>query len=233
MITLINLHMLSQENYDRAVAVLKKNTTLRKIAKGFVFRRVLLDVKDPLKGYSLSAWEDREAMRVGHSHPDVPLLEHENVAGVRRVYEKTSSGKVLVFPSTDADLYEIDTEIVNEGINYKTWANRYTQISYHVLHEENREQGLEVLRKNTPIASKLKGFVSRQVYVGADNPLKAYSITTWETLKDLEAFRGAPGRPVITRGDDGMSYEKTKNGPVPVFPQVRGGVFKTIDEAYA
>ena len=232
MITLINLHILSEEHYDRAVEVLKKNTELRKIAKGFVFRRVAFDVKDRLRGYGFSAWEDRESMRVGQSHPDRPELESEDVEGTRRVYEKTPSGNLLLFPSTDAHLYEVDMEIVNEGVNYKTWKNRYTQISYHGLHEENREQGLEVLRKNTPIASKQKGFVSRQVYAGVDEPLRAFSVTTWETLEDLEAFRGAPGRPVMVRGDDRMNYEKTDSGLVPVFPVVSGGVFTTMDEAY-
>ncbi len=230
--TNITLHMLSEENYDHALELLKRITALRKGTRGLAFRRVSVDVKDKLRVITINAFQSDEAEKEYLKNPGRPTLIDEYAGGKRRVYEKTPSGNVLVFTHVDAETYEVDTEIVNKKINYKAWENRYTQFSYHGLHEKNRELGLEVLRKNTPIASKQKGFVSRQVYVGADKPLKAYSVTTWETLKDLEAFGSTPGRPVIVNGSDGMNYLKTDKGQVPVFPENTWGVFKTINEAY-
>ena len=48
MVTLITLHLLSSDNYDHALGVLKKNTDLAKKAKGFVSRKVVIDIKDRL-----------------------------------------------------------------------------------------------------------------------------------------------------------------------------------------
>ena len=167
---------------------------------------------------------DLDAFR---KNPERPTLIFKG----SQMFEKGSSGEVLVFTKVDVDVFKVDNEASSSRGNPKSWKNRFTQISLHMFHEKNYQQGLDILRVNTPIASKQKGFVSRQVYVGIDKPLKGYSIATWETMKDLEGYRTVPGRPEIVRGDDGMSYEKTTTGLVPVFPLVESGVFQIAFEA--
>ena len=230
MITLITLHMLSPDNYDQAIGVLTKNTELGRKAQGFVTRKVLIDVENRLRGYSMTTWRSKEVMDKFLQSPERPPLEFEGED--MRVYEKTPSGRVLVFTHVDTDSFETDAEATSATVeNPLSWTGRLAQISLHLLHEENRERGLDVLRRNTPIAAGQPGFVSRQVYVCGYRPLKSYSVATWETREALEAFRSAPGRPVIVHGDDGMTYEKSGETLTPVFPMVQSGVYQTIDEA--
>ncbi len=230
MITLITLHMLSRGNYGQAMGVLTKNTELARKAKGFVSRRVLIDVEDRLKGYSITTWESREDMDAFLKSPERPTLEFEGEE--MKVYEKTSSGRVLVFTHVDTGIFKIDVEAANHALSdSSTWKGRYAQVSLHMLDARNRERALDVLRGNTSIAAKQEGFVSRQVYVGVEKPLKGYSVATWETKEAMEAFRHVPGRPVIVGGEGDMKYEKTTEGLIPVFPLVDSRVFQTVDEA--
>jgi hypothetical protein len=49
-----------------------------------------------------------------------------------------------------------------------------TMITLHMLSEENREQAKWVLTRNTELARKAKGFISRNIYFCIDDPLKGY-----------------------------------------------------------
>ena len=227
MVTLITLHMLSSANYDQALGVLKKNTEIAKKAKGFVSRKVVIDIKDRLRGCSITAFNTAGDLEAFRKNPERPTL----VTQGSQMFEKTISGNILVFTKVDVDVFKTDNEASNSRANPKSWKNRFTQISLHMFDEKNYEQGLNVLRVNTPIASKQKGFVSRQVYVGIEKPLKGYSVATWETTKDLEYYRTVPGRPEIVHSNDGMNYLKTSTGLLPVFPHVESGVFQVAHEA--
>jgi len=222
--------MLSPDNYDQSMGVLTKNTELACKAPGFITRKVLIDVTDRLKGYSMTTWETQQYMDDFLTSPERPALEFEGEEN--RVYEITPSGRIMVFSLTNSASFEIDVEASNPKLtNSKTWTGRYTQISLHLLLKNNRDQGLDVLRKNTPIAAKQPGFVSREVYVCTKDMLKSYSIATWESKKALDDFKTAKGRPIIVHGTDGITYEKNKSGLIAVFPVVDSGVFQTVNEA--
>ena len=93
-----------------------------------------------------------------------------------------------------------------------------TMITLHMISKENREQALAFLKKNTEVAKKAKGLVLRQVFISQKDPLKGYSITSWKTQEDLEAFRKNPDRPrMVTEGKDASVYEVTPKGKVLLF----------------
>lgn len=105
-----------------------------------------------------------------------------------------------------------------------------TMITLHVFAAETRDQGITLVTKNTELARKAPGFVSRDLYVSVNDPLKAYSITTWETREDLERFRRNPERPqLVTEGEEHRVYEKTANGLVLLFTSTDSDVFELID----
>ncbi len=105
MVTMITLHLVAEENRERALAVLKKNTELGKKVKGFVSRHIFFSMNDPLKGYSITTWETREDLEAFRVNPERPTLVHEGKE--RRVYEKTSEGLALLFSHTDSDIFEL------------------------------------------------------------------------------------------------------------------------------
>ncbi len=105
MVTMITLHIVAEENKQQALALLKKNTELARKAKGFVARDILFSSKDPLKGYSITAWETREDMENFRLSPERPPLVYEGAE--TRVYEKTPAGLVLLFSRTDTDIFEL------------------------------------------------------------------------------------------------------------------------------
>jgi heme-degrading monooxygenase HmoA len=105
MITMINLHIVNPEQRERAIRLLKKNTELARKAKGFISREIFFSINDPLKGYSIATWQTREDMEAFLRSPGRPSLEIEGKE--KRVYEKTPEGNVLLFTSTDPDLFEL------------------------------------------------------------------------------------------------------------------------------
>ena len=105
MVTMINLHMVNPAERERAIALLKKNTELARKAKGFISREIYFSTKDPLKGYSIATWESREDMEAFLGSPGRPALVTEGTE--KRVYEKTPEGNVLLFTSTDPDVFEL------------------------------------------------------------------------------------------------------------------------------
>ena len=104
-----------------------------------------------------------------------------------------------------------------------------TMITLHMLYAENREQAVGVLTKNTELAREAKGFVSRNIYFCVDDPLKGYSITTWESREDLENFRSNPARPPLKGdGKGGAIHLETPDGPVLVFTSTDTSVFERL-----
>lgn len=105
MITMITLHMLSEENRDKAQWVLTKNTELARKAKGFISRNIYFCIDDSLKGYSITKWETREDLENFRRNPERPPLKSEVSGG--SIHLQTEDGPVLVFTSTDSNLYEV------------------------------------------------------------------------------------------------------------------------------
>ncbi len=102
-----------------------------------------------------------------------------------------------------------------------------TMITLHLLGEDNFEQAMYVLTKNTELSRQAKGFVSRDVFFCVDDRLKGYSITTWETREDLENFRTHPERPPLKgEGGDGAIHLVTDDGPVIVFTYTDSNVYE-------
>jgi heme-degrading monooxygenase HmoA len=102
-----------------------------------------------------------------------------------------------------------------------------TMITLHLLAEDNFDQAMYVLTKNTELSRQAPGFVSRDVFFCVDDRLKGYSITTWETREDLENFRTHPQRPPLQgEGGEGAIHLITGDGPVLVFTYTDSNVYE-------
>jgi heme-degrading monooxygenase HmoA len=107
-----------------------------------------------------------------------------------------------------------------------------TMITLHMLSEQNREKAVWVLTTNTELARKAKGFISRNIYFCVDDPLKGYSITTWESRKDLENFKQNPDRPPLKSVVKGGAINlETDDGPVLMFTSTDTDIFEVLDVA--
>ena len=104
-----------------------------------------------------------------------------------------------------------------------------TMVTLHIVNADAREQALVLLKKNTELARKAKGFVSRDILFAQTDPLKGYSITTWETREDMERFLKSPERPPLTHeGPDKTVYEITPQGRVLLFTRTYSDVFEVV-----
>lgn len=104
-----------------------------------------------------------------------------------------------------------------------------TRLTLHIIYEKNRRQAIALLNKNTVLARKAKGFVSRHVYFAKEDPLKGYSITTFRTRKDLEAFTANPERPPLEiRGPTREVHLKTTKGSVLLFKQTESSLYEEV-----
>lgn len=104
-----------------------------------------------------------------------------------------------------------------------------TMINLHIVNKENLEEAMTLLKENTDLAKKAKGFVSRQIFFSLKDPTKGYSITTWETKEDMEAFRINPERPpIVTEGEEKRVYAKTKKGKVLLFTRTDPDIFELV-----
>ncbi len=104
-----------------------------------------------------------------------------------------------------------------------------TMISLHMISKDNREQALDLLKNNTELAQKEKGFVSRQIYLSVNDPLKSYIITTWKTREDMEASRKNPERPpLIIEGEERRIYKKTPEGNILLFTHTDNDMFELV-----
>ena len=108
----------------------------------------------------------------------------------------------------------------------------YTQITLHIVAKENYDKAMDLLKVNTQLAKKAKGFVSREVFFDINDSLKGYSITSWKTKKDLEVFRDSPERPPLSiEGTDRSVYLLTKKAKVLLFTRTDSAVFKIVDKS--
>lgn len=103
-----------------------------------------------------------------------------------------------------------------------------TMITLHMLTEETFEQGITLLKVNTELSRKAKGFISRNIFFSNKDRLKGYSITTWETREDCDNFAASPERPPLKAEGD-LVYEITDDGPVLLFTYVDSDIFEVMD----
>ena len=105
-----------------------------------------------------------------------------------------------------------------------------TRITLHIVSKRNRRRAMALLHTNTVLARKAKGFVSRRVLFANDNALKGYSITTFETRKDMENFSANPDRPPLEfKGKDRQVYEKTAKGSILLFTHTQSDLYEDVD----
>lgn len=103
MVTMITLHMLTEETFDQAINLLTVNTELSRKANGFISRNIYFSNKNRLKGYSVTSWETREDCDNFAASPERPPLKAEGDL----VYEITDAGPVLLFTYVDSDVFEV------------------------------------------------------------------------------------------------------------------------------
>lgn len=105
MVTMITMHMLAEENREKALWVLTTNTELARKAKGFISRNIYFCVDDWLKGYSITTWESREDLENFKQNPQRPPLKGEVKGGAIDLV--TDDGPLLMFTSTDSEIFEV------------------------------------------------------------------------------------------------------------------------------
>jgi len=85
-----------------------------------------------------------------------------------------------------------------------------TVLVLHVIAAENRAKAEALIVRNTADAKRAQGFVSRRILYSVDNPLLCYSVTSWRTQADLDAFRTRSDRPAVEiEGEERRIYERT------------------------
>ena len=105
-----------------------------------------------------------------------------------------------------------------------------TMINLHIVNPQQRDRAIWLLKKNTELARKAKGFVSRHIYFSTTDPLRGYSIATWETREDMENFLKSPERPaLVTEGPEKRVYEDTPNGKALLFTSTSPEIFELVD----
>jgi hypothetical protein len=88
-----------------------------------------------------------------------------------------------------------------------------TVLVLHVIAAKNRAHAEALILQNTADAKKAQGFVSRRILYSMDNPFVCYSVTSWITRADLDAFRMRAGRPALeTEGKEARIYERGDGG---------------------
>ena len=71
----------------------------------------------------------------------------------------------------------------------------FTTISIHIVNESKFDTAIDTFTKNTHLARKQKGFISRQILVTPKDGNKIPTVTNWETKEDIEAWAKNPQRP--------------------------------------
>jgi len=104
MITVVVLHVIADENRAQAEALIKRNSEDSKHAQGFVSRRILYSVADPLRCYSVTSWRTRAELESFRTRPDRPAVEIEG--DERRIYELTPGGRRLLFTESTTETCE-------------------------------------------------------------------------------------------------------------------------------
>ena len=71
----------------------------------------------------------------------------------------------------------------------------FTTVSIHEMVPGTEQRAIEMFSIGTRIARKLEGFISRDILIAVDDPLKLTTVTSWQTMEQLEAFKATSGRP--------------------------------------
>ncbi len=104
MITILVLHVIAAENRAQAEALIARNSADAKNAPGFVSRRILYSVDDPLLCYSVTSWRAEADFDAFRTRPDRPAVETEGEE--RRIYERTNTGRRLLFTRSESQICE-------------------------------------------------------------------------------------------------------------------------------
>jgi heme-degrading monooxygenase HmoA len=102
MITVVVLHVIAKENRAQAEFLIERNTNDSKRAEGFVSRRILFSVEDPLRCYSVTSWRSRKDLENFRTRPNRPVLEIEGAE--RRIYQQPPSGRQLLFTESSTEI---------------------------------------------------------------------------------------------------------------------------------
>jgi heme-degrading monooxygenase HmoA len=107
-----------------------------------------------------------------------------------------------------------------------------TVLVLHVIAPENRAQAEALIARNTADSKRARGFLSRRILYSVDDPLLCYSITSWRTQADLEAFRARPDRPSVEiEGEERRIYELTGSDRRMLFTRSETKIFSEPDAA--
>ena len=71
----------------------------------------------------------------------------------------------------------------------------FTTISIHKVNEGGFDTAMDTFTRNTRLARKQKGFISRHILVPPDDRSLITTITSWEERADLKAWGSNPSRP--------------------------------------
>ncbi len=93
----------------------------------------------------------------------------------------------------------------------------FTTVSLHWVNEGKFDEAMAVFKKNTELARKQEGFVSRQILVSQNDPLKITTATTWETRGQLDTWAKNPDRP------------RSPAGAPPRFSKIEMDVYEEVD----
>ncbi len=97
-------------------------------------------------------------------------------------------------------------------IESKTLKRRkmFSAISVHYTNPGQEDLAIDVLKNNTTLCRGQEGFISRDIFISIDDPLKMTTVTSWETKEHLEAWV----REAVAR--DKWAHAST-NGNPPIF----------------
>ena len=71
----------------------------------------------------------------------------------------------------------------------------FTTISIHQVNPGQKETALDIFKTNTILGRNQQGFISRDIFVSVEDPMKITTVTSWETKSQLEAWAKNPERP--------------------------------------
>ena len=70
-----------------------------------------------------------------------------------------------------------------------------TTISVHYVNAGLREEALDLLEATTILGRKQTGFISRDIFIAVDDPMKMTTVTSWETKEQLDTWGQNTDRP--------------------------------------
>ncbi len=76
----------------------------------------------------------------------------------------------------------------------------FTTISVHWLNEGQQNATMDIFKTNTVLARKQEGFISRDILIAVDDPMKITTVTSWQTKEQLETWAKNPDRPKRPQG---------------------------------